>query len=369
MLMKKILFLLLPMALMLAGCEDLNKQISCDPDFKIVAATGGEFTVTVTSKSAWTATVNQSWVVISPNSGQGDAYVNIIVAAGENGIANVLFTNGESTAILVITREEGVTPHDSTICMLPGEFSVSETKKVHFSKGNLQATTTDLGANWTWAFAEHQWDYIGDAAANNAINGNGIVTANGTVDLFGWSTATTYYGISNSLTNISVYLGSFVDWSATIGDGWHTSSIDEWVYLFYGRTDAAHLFGMGSVNGVNGTILLPDNWAGDKFRDTENGLADQVDFYYNENGTNFSFHTYTAEQWDTMEKAGAVFLPAAGFRRKGVSWVGSEGKYWSSSPDDLYETYAHDVYFDSLRLIPRSYGGLRLDGHSVRLVR
>ena len=47
-------------------------------------------------------------------------------------------------------------------------FTINENgDQVVFSRGNLQATTNDLGANWTWGFAENQWDYIGNAAANN----------------------------------------------------------------------------------------------------------------------------------------------------------------------------------------------------------
>ncbi len=40
-----------------------------------------------------------------------------------------------------------------------GQFSVSATKKVYFSKGNLQAT---YNTSWSWAFATNQWDYIGN---------------------------------------------------------------------------------------------------------------------------------------------------------------------------------------------------------------
>ena len=248
---------------------------------------------------------------------------------------------------------------------LSGEFSVSDTKKVHFSKGNLQAATTDLGTNWTWFFAPNQWDYVGKTTANTSITGDGIVSVNDTVDLFGWSTDATKYGINKS-TTYSDYSGNFEEWGNNIPGGWYTLSKDEWVYLFYGRSDAAHLFGMGSVNGVNGTILLPNNWAGAKFTDTDNGLADQGTYYSNSNGTNFSFHTYTAEQWKTMEEAGAVFLPAAGYRDGTVvDNVGSNGYYWSVSP--YYENYAYFMYFSSNRLNPRNSGG-RSSGQSVRLV-
>lgn len=57
---------------------------------------------------------------------------------------------------------------------ISGKFTINGNgDKVFFAKGNLQATTTDNGASWTWAFATNQWDYVGNAVANNAINGNG----------------------------------------------------------------------------------------------------------------------------------------------------------------------------------------------------
>ena len=63
--------------------------------------------------------------------------------------------------------------------------------QVWFSQGNLQAITTDNGSSWSWAFATNQYDKIGNATANTRINGNGTVSDNGTVDLFGWSTSAT----------------------------------------------------------------------------------------------------------------------------------------------------------------------------------
>ena len=68
---------------------------------------------------------------------------------------------------------------------IDGLFSVSATKKVFFSKGNLRATTNDNGSSWTWSFAVFQGDAVGMAAANTTINGNGTVSVNGSVDLFG----------------------------------------------------------------------------------------------------------------------------------------------------------------------------------------
>ena len=79
------------------------------------------------------------------------------------------------TSIVFTIEDGGGSTPASDEGKLSGAFSVSGTKVVYFSKGNLQATTADNGETWTWGFAENQWDYVGNSAANNAINGNGTV--------------------------------------------------------------------------------------------------------------------------------------------------------------------------------------------------
>lgn len=88
------------------------------------------------------------------------------------------------------------------------------------------------------------------------------------------------------------------------------------------------------------------------------GLYDEV--YYNDN-------IYSSKQWALMEAAGAVFLPAAGFREGvEVDYVNSEGVYWSSSSDVSGPIYF--PYFCSSFLIPQ-FRDSRYYGQSVRLVR
>lgn len=286
----------------------------------------------------------------------------------------------EIDSIVFVDVPAGATIVDGVL--MDGEFSVSTTTKVHFSQGNLQATYN--GSAWTWSFATNQYDYIGDAAANNAINGNGSVSVNGIVDIFGWSTAATYYGINNS-TSDSTYSGDFVDWGVNpISNGgntanaWRTLSMEEWKYLFHSRAKADERCGLGSVNGVNGTILLPDDWttvpAGLTFTSvkdmnlpwTENTYNCYC-YWVNRNGKNFAQNTYTTQQWSAMEAYGAVFLPAAGCRDDVtfVGGVGLYGFYWSSSPYD--EIYAYHMNSNSYYLFPQQKAN-RNFGHSVRLV-
>ena len=243
-----------------------------------------------------------------------------------------------------------------------GLFSASADKQIIFSSGNLQYHP----ANNEWRFAENQTDYIG--AANSTIS----ETYNGWIDLFGWGTGD---APTKSSPFYSAYQ-TFVDWGTnTIGtdapNTWRTLSKDEWNYIFYNRPNAQSLFALGSINGVNGTIILPDNWttpAGVSFvASTTNGLSWQGGYYYNSNGTNYGDNTYTSEQWSKMEQAGAVFLPASGSRSDtNVGDVGNIGRYWSSTGRE--EFYAYGVDFQSNSLNPQT-NLVRDCGFSVRLAK
>ena len=245
-----------------------------------------------------------------------------------------------------------------------GPFSVSATTKVMFSPGNLQYQPSTK----TWRFAEHQWEVIGED------NQNISDSYTGWIDLFGWGTGNNPTRISTNNDDFS----TFTDWGINaISNGgnkanmWRTLTKDEWEYLFHGRKNAEKLFGLGTVNGVQGTILLPDDWAtpsGVTFTpSTEKGLVWAGSSYSNSNNDNYSHNTYMAAEWDKMESAGAVFLPAAGYRYcdGSVYFVGSGGFYWSSTPDG--SEYAWNLYFYSGGVL--IYSSLRCLGLSVRLVR
>ena len=224
---------------------------------------------------------------------------------------------------------------------LIGQFSVSSTKKVYFSKGNLRYVSG------TWSFFDHQYDYY------NAYNANAW-------DKFGWSTSATTYGMSTS-TKWSDYSGSFVDWGTVpgIGEGWYTLSKDEWAYLFNTRTDATSKYGYATVNGVYGIIILPDAFVDPNKNKGSNAFVGSTTTVWNAN-------EYTEENWALMEAAGAVFLPAAGYRYgASVGGVGDVGYYMSSSANEIY---AYDVYFYSNYFRADNYS-FRYYGQSVRLVR
>ena len=235
-------------------------------------------------------------------------------------------------------------------------FSVSSSKQVTFSPGNLQYHP----ANNKWRFAENQTDYIG------AANSNCSSTYNGWLDLFGWSTSTTNFGVSTSKDNDD-YSGSFVDWGTNkIGNDapntWRTLTRDEWKYILNTRTNASSLKGVAQVNGVNGLIFLPDNWT------CPSGVTFKSGFH-NNYGVKYyaAYQTFTAAEWSKLEAAGAVFLPAAG-RRYGtdVSYVQDYSVYWSAT-DEYHSYMAYYLYFYSA-VASMDYLSCSI-GHSVRLVK
>jgi hypothetical protein len=185
------------------------------------------------------------------------------------------------------------------------------------------------------------------------------------VDLFGWSTSATYFGVSTS-TDYDDYYGSFVDWGTNkIGSDapniWRTLTYNEWGYLLNNRPNASSLKGVAQVNGVNGLILLPDSWtcpAGVTFKSGSHS-NDGVSYYA-------AYQTFTAAEWSKLEAAGAVFLPASG-NRWGliVRDVQDIGDYWSATGSDSY--YAYYLYF--LSDGAGMDNDIRFIGRSVRLVK
>ena len=279
--------------------------------------------------------------------------------------------------------------------LLKGHFSVSATKKVSFSQGNLQATYN--GSSWSWAFAANQWDYIGNGGYGTDTHqvGNELVTNTspymsgpGTVDLFGWVgasstwTGAAQYGITSSYSEalgITDGYGNSAteslssDWGTTMGDGWRTLTADEFKYIFgvntgdkrtgstVGTTSNVY-YTQATINtdgtGVNGMILFPDD-----------GTIGADGATWGTFNNNSAWTTKcTSAQWTALAAKGCVFLPAAGYRNNNWAYTDPAlGNYWSSSSHSSGSNYATMTFFSSATFaVDKSP---RLYGYSVRLVR
>ena len=146
---------------------------------------------------------------------------------------------------------------------------------------------------------------------------------------------------------------------------------DEWDYLINRRaastvdgTDSAR-YAEATVCGVKGLVLFPDRF------ERPESLDSIVGINRNSFTLHFSDNVYTAEQWAQMEDAGAVFLPAAGFR--GGTWlstIGEGGSYWASTCNANRQAYAL-LFIDGVvnASAECTYDKDRGYGRSVRLVK
>lgn len=247
--------------------------------------------------------------------------------------------------------------------VLPGEFSVSSSKKVHFSKGNLMATKNS-GSGYSWGFAANQYDLIGAKAGNTTILSQ---AAGSIVDLFCWSTPKTSYGIC--INTAYQCGGDFLEWGANIDDKgtWRTLSRTEWQYLLGNSTVRANKVGSATVGGFHGIIILPDSFTDPMRNNGSEAFVPHSDVQA------WSANVYSRIDWEAMQTAGAVFLPATGWRAQDiydsnkteVQNVGVVGWYWSSTTY-ITEYYAYCVDFRESKISDEYY--LRSYGCAVRLV-
>lgn len=228
---------------------------------------------------------------------------------------------------------------------LPGKFTINPRgDKIQFSQGNLQyQASTD-----TWRFGVNQWDAICASIKNGEYDG--------WIDLFRW-------GTGDDPTKSSKYedWSIFSDWGVNkisnggnITNAWRTLTNDEWVYLIDNRPSAEDLCGTGTVEGIHGLIIVPEDWK------TPSGLKWQG------MPNDWTTNKYAAVEWKKMEKAGAVFLPAASKNEEG--YYGDRGYYWSATPtEDANSAYSFN--FQPLWLCTSAGGYYRYEALSVRLVK
>jgi hypothetical protein len=259
---------------------------------------------------------------------------------------------------------------------LKGVFSVSPTKHVRFSKGNLQYLGSEPQPYWQ--FAEQQYNSL------KLTSGQNSYALNVDRDLFGWI----FSGLMddnypwNIVANGPSYgpsgqhetLEGFWDWGYNaIANGdvpnmnWRTLSggpDGEWKYLINDRRisiinqngvlENQVSFGFGSIliDGVNieGIFLLPDNFI----------LPAGISF---ENAPQ-SNNVFNIDQWGALENAGVVFLPKAGRRNKTDVTIDG-GYYWSKTGCKKIAYAYHLSFSETLNACDSSK---IFQGNSVRLV-
>lgn len=251
--------------------------------------------------------------------------------------------------------------------------------QVYFSKGNLQYIGNETPQ--CWKFADNQWSFFGSSQQGYLYG-----------DLFCWGTsgynhgAVSYHPLSIEHINENFYAygerhynlfdqTGQADWgynaisngSNQENSGWRTPTIEEWGYLFNTRSTVSGIrWVQGRVDGMAGTILLPDNW-------------DPTIYELNDaNGGDFESNSILFDDWrDVFEPNGVIFLPPAGrwyweqyFQQDGAHWrllFQTGGYYWSSSVFDSDMDKVYILSISSGSLHPE--GSYRYNNSSVRLVK
>jgi len=261
-----------------------------------------------------------------------------------------------------------------------GRFATSDTTFITFSPANLWYRPSDT----SWKMPDNQWDTAGQYS-NSQLS----VGYTGWVDMLTWATSgynniyptdtsltSTYFG--NGLNNLN---GTPYDWAYIntiyfrrqpyIPNTWRTPTDAEWTYIMTGRPNAVNMRCLATVNGINGMVLLPDDWPGMPMGCSMNPLTNR-----------WGANNYSGIFWTAMESQGAVFIPAAGYLHRSANPMhchdqGMQGFYWSETS---HPTSSADCYYMNFGLLGTVGGFInavfspstpcgREYSHSVRLVK
>lgn len=284
-------------------------------------------------------------------------------------------------------------------------FTAANGKKVTFAPDNLYATITAVDGSGVPTAADWHFGRPTQSATQSFTVGSKI-------DLFGWSSNGTYYGI-NSSTDPALYYGNgtFVDWGNNVIDDypaetWRTPSIDDWWYF----ANHPSTFRAGYV--ATGIVVVPEGFIDPKVNEAvylDQITGEIVDYdgfqdhsqvwelinsgHLNNEGIYYAeSNDYTEEGRTSMKDAGAVFITGNNYSVRTGSTLSYSTSYsphnWdeyffhSSSNADHYvpenpeesEEYWCDTFWVTAGdFIPYYYGGASNSniefGFYVRLIR
>lgn len=251
-----------------------------------------------------------------------------------------------------------------TTRILSGEFTVGTDRKARFSGGNLWYDGTDF-------YFESEQYMSSPASSSNRNNKH--------ISHFMWcgrdryATALTY--IDDGATAFFAASGFTVYGNSS----WYTPSHAELMSLLFRRSastvcgvaDARWFKGRINTSGstyINGFFLIPDvfTWPASVTTDPSASI--------NKANAGYSAVSFTASEFNALEQAGIVFLPAAGSRdgsegSASVSDVNINGYYWIANL--LSDPYSEQFGFSGSSIFPSSQNTSlkeRYMAQSVRLL-
>lgn len=176
--MKKLFFLPLLLPLVFMGCkkgaqdaEPETIKLSVEPNTVISPSIGADYTLSLTAPEAWTASCADSWVKVSPTSGNaGTVEINVKISANKESKesnSKIVFKSGDKTlevpvkraakdpAKLRITTDKAIqTPKDG------GEYAIKVESNIKWS----------ISSNAVWAKVQGEAIKRDNATINIAVN-------------------------------------------------------------------------------------------------------------------------------------------------------------------------------------------------------
>lgn len=321
-----------------------------------------DFSGSVPSLSAFTWTHPQA---VEIGTGTGEVYICV---PSESIPAGSIFTHKDANGKVIgtfttpaetIFQANKVYDLGAMLGALPGKFSVSASKQVQFSRGNLWSNPTVTPQ--TWSFENDQFS-CAPSASGYYVNNH--------ISHFYWE-ATGNYGTGEKCVTSTGSKSDVLDWGVPFCSAnnfatgtWYTLSLEEWKYILNSRS--GNRFAKAVVKDLKGLILFPDSYTGTA---TGAGLA-----AVNNDEAEFPQTSMSAATWSAMEAAGCVFLPATGFRVYHifasacvVADVNVGCRYWSATASDSSEGWAYDIAVNDIS-IAYFGNGSREEGMAVRLV-
>ena len=242
---------------------------------------------------------------------------------------------------------------------LPGVFTLKDGKKIRFAQGNLQFNPK----KYEFRFAKEQYETLGKEA-----NEKCAPNYDGWIDIFGWGTSgymgcqpfeddlneKDYGPASGDLTGENANYDWGVYNPITNGGNkeglWRTPTSEEMRYILAERPNAAKLKLKCMVCGVEGFIIMPDDFWSIRLR-----------FPIEISSTDPKDNQFDKDQWEFLESVGVLFIPSSCYKYF-ESW--SSRWYW----------YADSSFWTTTRMYHATYNGIstvtrRWHKFPVRLVK
>lgn len=334
------LSLIVALALLATSCGSKLKSIAITSE-NVTIAVGETYQMSVLATPE-DAEFETSWSSSNPDVASIDGKGLVLAKCLGTCVVTVNADGKTATCDIIVVEGEPIPGADVNVTdygAINSYFSVSASKQVQFSRGNLQYQAS----SGTWRFASTQWLCRG--LDNQYISSS----TDRWIDLFGWATSggasgavanqpystdadDSHYIVGGNIENGIIGSNAGGDWGRAnhIQDYesrsgyWRVLTAAEWQYLLGDDGVRANRWGLATINGVfHGVVLIPDQWT----PPMDTCFTSRAHHGYNTN-------KYSYREWMLMQESGAVFLPTGGVRNgQEVSYVNVDGYYWSSTAD------------------------------------